>query len=64
MKQGWIAMWNPFLGQKVHWQEAKPRWRRMVVPKQAAVVLECRAAGRDARDRPSVPIVRNLGDPA
>ena len=49
MLQGWLAMWNPLLGQKVRWQPTQPRWRRMVVPAGSAVLLQARYRGKDAR---------------
>jgi hypothetical protein len=47
---GWLAMWNPVLGQKVRWQPAKPGWVRLKVPEGAAVVMEARNGGKDARE--------------
>jgi len=49
MAAGWIAMWNPIVGQKVRWQPTQPGWGRMRVPEGAAVVLKARTGGRDAR---------------
>ena len=49
MTAGWIAMWNPIMGQKVRWQEPEPGWRRLRVPPGAEVVLQARTGGRDAR---------------
>lgn len=49
MVAGWLAMWNPILGQKVRWQPTKPAYGRWRVPKGAAVVLKARLGGRDAR---------------
>jgi endogenous inhibitor of DNA gyrase (YacG/DUF329 family) len=49
MAIGWIAMWNPFMGQKVRWQPTEPGWVRLRVPSGAAVVLQARAGGKDAR---------------
>lgn len=49
MESGWLAMWNPILGQKIRWQATKPGWARLRVPKGAAVVLKTRTRGRDAR---------------
>ncbi len=49
MTAGWIAMWNPFLGQKVRWQPTEPGWVRLRVPVGAAVVLQARVGGKDAR---------------
>ena len=48
-------MWNPFLGQKVRWQPTPPEWRRLKVPKGAAVVLEARRRGRDAASGVPMP---------
>jgi hypothetical protein len=42
MISGWIAMWNPIIGQKVRWQPNKPGYRRLRVPKGATVVLKAR----------------------
>ena len=49
MVQGWMAMWNPILGQKVRWQPTRPGYGRLRVPPGAAVVLKARVGGRDAR---------------
>ncbi len=49
MEPGWIAMWNPILGQKVRWQPAKPGYRRLRVPEGARVLLKARMGGKDAR---------------
>lgn len=49
MLSGWLAMWNPILGQKVRWQPAKPQWRRLLVPEESAVVLRAKVGGKDAR---------------
>jgi len=49
MLDGWLAMWNPILGQKVRWQPTRPRWRRLRVPEGAAVLLQARLGGKDAR---------------
>ena len=49
MTTGWIAMWNPIMGQKVRWQPTQPGYRRMRVPTGAAVVLQARFGGKDAR---------------
>ncbi len=46
---GWLAMWNPVLGQKVRWQTARPGWVRLKVPQDAVVVMEARTGGKDAR---------------
>ncbi len=49
MVDGWIAMWNPIIGQKVRWQHPKPGYVRIKAPSRAAVVLRARWGGRDAR---------------
>jgi hypothetical protein len=49
MEQGWLAMWNPIIGQKVRWQPTQPGWGRLRVPKGVAVVLAARFGGKDAR---------------
>ena len=43
-------MWNPIIGQKVRWQPVQPGYRRLRVPKGAAVMLKARFGGRDARE--------------
>ncbi len=50
MLPGWLAMWNPVLGQKVRWQPTRPGWVRMRVPERSVVVLEARFGGKDARE--------------
>jgi hypothetical protein len=49
MASGWVAMWNPIMGQKVRWQPTQPGYARLRVPEGAAVVLQARRGGRDAR---------------
>lgn len=49
MTDGWVAMWNPFFGQKVRWQPTQPGYVRMRVPQGAKVVLQARVGGKDAR---------------
>jgi hypothetical protein len=49
MEQGWVAMWNPIIGQKVRWQPTRPRYGRLRVPTGAAVVLAARWGGKGAR---------------
>jgi hypothetical protein len=49
MDSGWVAMWNPILGQKIRWQPTKPGYVRMHVPQGARVVLAAQVGGRDAR---------------
>lgn len=49
MTSGWVAMWNPIVGQQVRWQMEQPRYVRMRVPNDAKVVLEARVGGKDAR---------------
>ncbi|HEY5248463.1 MAG TPA: PF20097 family protein [Dermatophilaceae bacterium] len=49
MEGGWIAMWNPIIGQKVRWQKDEPSYSRFRVPKEARVVLAARAGGKDRR---------------
>lgn len=49
MAEGWVAMWNPIVGQKVRWQREKPGYARFRVPPSARVVLKARAGGKDAR---------------
>jgi predicted RNA-binding Zn-ribbon protein involved in translation (DUF1610 family) len=49
LTEGWLAMWNPIVGQKVRWQESKPGYVRMRVPEGAKVVMKTRAGGKDAR---------------
>ena len=46
---GWLAMWNPILGQKVRWQEPQPGYGRLRIPAGAKVVLKARVGGKDAR---------------
>jgi len=49
MTRGWVAMWNPIIGQKVRWQPTKPGYARLHVPYGARVLLETRVGGKDAR---------------
>jgi len=49
MDSGWVAMWNPIIGQKVRWQPTRPGYARLHIPKGARVVLAARVGGRDAR---------------
>ena len=49
MLSGWLAMWNPIIGQKVRWQPTKPGYGRFRVPSGAAVVLRAKVGGRDPR---------------
>jgi len=49
MDSGWVAMWNPILGQKIRWQRTKPGHVRMHIPQGARVVLAAPVGGRDAR---------------
>ena len=49
MASGWVAMWNPIIGQKVRWQPTQPGYGRLRVPDGAAVVLRARRGGREAR---------------
>ena len=49
MVEGWLAMWNPIIGQRVRWQQPKPGYVRLRVPDGAKVVLKARAGGKDAR---------------
>jgi Domain of unknown function (DUF6487) len=49
LTEGWLAMWNPIMGQTVRWQQQKPGYRRLRVPQGARVVLKARVAGKDAR---------------
>ena len=49
MIDGWVAMWNPLIGQKVRWQEPKPGYGRLRVPEGAKVLLKARVGGKDAR---------------
>ena len=49
MEQGWVAMWNPIVFQKVRWQPTKPGWVRMRVPEGSRVLLEARMGGEGAR---------------
>jgi hypothetical protein len=46
---GWIAMWNPIIGQKVRWQPDEPGYGRLRVPQGAKIVLRARFGGRDRR---------------
>jgi hypothetical protein len=48
-QSGWIAMWNPMVGQKVRWQPNEPGYVRLIVPTGAAVVLAAASGGRDRR---------------
>jgi len=49
LSEGWLAMWNPIVGQKVRWQQPKPSYGRLRVPDGAKVVLKARVGGKDAR---------------
>ena len=49
MTDGWLAMGNPIIGQKVRWQQPPPGYGRLRVPSGARVVLKARFGGKDAR---------------
>jgi hypothetical protein len=49
MTDGWLAMWNAILGQKVRWQRTEPGYGRLRVPEDAVVVLRARFGGRGSR---------------
>lgn len=47
--QGWVAMWNPIIGQKIRWQPSEPGPLRLRAPAGAKTVLRARFGGKDAR---------------
>lgn len=64
MEQGWVAMWNPIVGQKVRWQPTQPGYGRLRVPKGAAVLLAARFGGKGSSGHAPVFGLLHCGRPA